>query len=851
MTWLDDLAGQKLAIAGTVQSPRKNSWNFVSGVTAVYNASTGYWDLTVSGGGGSAHTIKDESSALTQRTVLRFNGSGVTAADSGGETVVTIPGLPSPLPVANGGTGLTALGTTLQAIRVNAGATALEYYTPSSGGGGMGFRFTYSTTTTDADPGAGIFRGNNAALASVTQIYVDLAEYGGTDVTAWLDSLDDYSGAIKGVIRLSSQSNAALWIEYTMTAWTTATGYRKLTVAYKDGPGGLLTTAGDTFLAFDYASTGVPNGSATGQTLVWNGSAWAAGALDLADADARTGLLPDANLANGSACSVLGRSANSSGVRADMASTTVGHVMRIGAGPVAGFGSLDLADADTVGSSLLPHANIANGSALSLFGRSANSAGVMAAITGTEGQVPRISSSVLQFGQLDLGNAAAVSGTLGQARGGTGFSGAGGTANRVLLTTDGTSWVCGQLDLATAQVQGLLAFANIANGSATSLFGRSANSSGVQASIAASVDGQVPTRQSAALSFGNPNFSTLPLNAGLTVLAPPVATSGTTKAFTVTGAAHTNQTLSAELVDVDLALNRTVQFATGALTTQRASVVRAPTYGFVGASTITTAATFAITGAPVAGTNATITNSYALWVQAGKSQFDGALSSGTTATLLEANEISGRGFVGINIGVDITATELPSTGGDNVTLFGATTTAPTAKPVVPAVVSVQCTTAKGLAAWSSFGIESTVAPGGESTSATRKLVDYHLPPKVTVTASATQFTAIEFDCVSLNDGNFNNGVIKVRAEFVAYEATNGYSYGGEAVGVFERRSGTLALEGSVQSCNETADGILGTAVDVPAMDINTSGTSIRLRITPGSTSSHTWFATMQILAVSP
>jgi hypothetical protein len=74
----------------------------------------------------------------------------------------------------------------------------------SGGGGGMGFRFTYSTTTTDADPGAGTFRGNNATLSSVTTLYIDLAEYGGTDVTAWLDSLDDYPGTIKGIVRLSS-----------------------------------------------------------------------------------------------------------------------------------------------------------------------------------------------------------------------------------------------------------------------------------------------------------------------------------------------------------------------------------------------------------------------------------------------------------------------------------------------------------------------------------------------------------------------------------------------------------------------------------------------------------------------
>jgi hypothetical protein len=130
----------------------------------------------------------------------------------------------------------------------------------SSGGtgGGMGFRFTYSATTTDADPGAGTLRLSSASYATAGSfsLYVDLAEYGGTDVTAWLDSLDDYSGSIKGIVRLSSQSDPTKWVEYTMTAWTTASGYRKLTVVYKDGPGGLTTTAGDTFFAFDYATSG-------------------------------------------------------------------------------------------------------------------------------------------------------------------------------------------------------------------------------------------------------------------------------------------------------------------------------------------------------------------------------------------------------------------------------------------------------------------------------------------------------------------------------------------------------------------------------------------------------------------
>lgn len=44
-----------------------------------------------SSGGGYA-TIQDEGTPLTQRTTVNFAGAGVSAADSGGITVVTIPG---------------------------------------------------------------------------------------------------------------------------------------------------------------------------------------------------------------------------------------------------------------------------------------------------------------------------------------------------------------------------------------------------------------------------------------------------------------------------------------------------------------------------------------------------------------------------------------------------------------------------------------------------------------------------------------------------------------------------------------------------------------------------------------
>lgn len=105
-----------------------------------------------------------------------------------------------------------------------------------------------------------------------------------------------------------------------------------------------------------------------------------------------------------------------------------------------------------------------------------------------------------------------------------------------------------------------------------------------------------------------------------------IRTSGVPTGILFTGAAHTTLTASTEATDINYNLARTVEFATGALTTQRAFRIQAPTYAFVGASTITNASTLSISGAPVQGTNATITNAWALNVEAGNVKVVGSLA---------------------------------------------------------------------------------------------------------------------------------------------------------------------------------------------------------------------------------
>lgn len=127
--------------------------------------------------------------------------------------------------------------------------------------------------------------------------------------------------------------------------------------------------------------------------------------------------------------------------------------------------------------------------------------------------------------------------------------------------------------------------------------------------------------------------------------------SGTAPQLFYNPSAYTGLTASTESPDVVFGLNRTVQFATGALTAQRAFSINSPTYSFVGASTITDAATLYVASAPTAGTNATITNSYALWVGAGQVRLGnlgtGAVQSGSTGILTSGTLSVANGGTGI------------------------------------------------------------------------------------------------------------------------------------------------------------------------------------------------------------
>lgn len=219
------------------------------------------------------------------------------------------------------------------------------------------------------------------------------------------------------------------------------------------------------------------------------------------------------------------------------------------------------------------------------------------------------------------------------------------TADGTTIASSGGTFSVATGGIGNTQLAGGISLTKLAAIAALSVLVNATNASGSPTAVSFASDGDVLLRSGTTLTTGkvadanvatnaaiagskiSPAFGNQNVSAnGTLTLAPQVATSGSPYSVKVTGAAHTTLAASTEAPDIDWLLSRTVQFSTGGISTQRAVRISAPTYSFVGASTIADAATVAISSAPAAGTNATLTRSYALWIQAGLARFDGSVA---------------------------------------------------------------------------------------------------------------------------------------------------------------------------------------------------------------------------------
>lgn len=165
---------------------------------------------------------------------------------------------------------------------------------------------------------------------------------------------------------------------------------------YGSGAGTIAELAKDTNSTRYLSNQGASNNPSWNQVNLANGV---------------TGDLPFANLTQGSALSVLGVTGNGTADNASIAAANDHEVLRRSGTSVA-FGAVNLAQSAAVTGDL-PFANLAQGSALSVLGVTGNGTADNASIAaGSDHQVLRRSGTAVSFGAVNLAQSAAVTGNL-------------------------------------------------------------------------------------------------------------------------------------------------------------------------------------------------------------------------------------------------------------------------------------------------------------------------------------------------------------------------------------------------------------------------------------------------------
>jgi hypothetical protein len=116
-------------------------------------------------------------------------------------------------------------------------------------GGAYALAYVFDTATADADPGAGKLRLSNVIQNASTVLRLDVLA-GGQDYTSVIDRFDASTSTVKGSIRLVKMGDPSKWLTFDVTARTTLSGYRNLTVANTGGSSASPFAAGDGVLLF-------------------------------------------------------------------------------------------------------------------------------------------------------------------------------------------------------------------------------------------------------------------------------------------------------------------------------------------------------------------------------------------------------------------------------------------------------------------------------------------------------------------------------------------------------------------------------------------------------------------------
>lgn len=165
----------------------------------------------IGGGGGGGVTPAALTKTDDTNVTLTLGGTPATALLQA--TSLTL-GWSGQLAIARGGTGLGTLGTALQQLRVNAGGTALEYFTPTSSSG-----LTVGTTPiASGTVGRILFEGTGNVLQQSANVFWDntnsrLSLGIGSSPAARLDVLSPGTSSTDLAIRVRNNGNTINLLE--------------------------------------------------------------------------------------------------------------------------------------------------------------------------------------------------------------------------------------------------------------------------------------------------------------------------------------------------------------------------------------------------------------------------------------------------------------------------------------------------------------------------------------------------------------------------------------------------------------------------------------------------------------
>lgn len=223
-----------------------------------YNTDTSQWDPIVSG---------------IQGPTGPAGATGPTGSTGAASTVTGPTGAQGPTG-PTGDTGPTG-PTGTQGVTGPTGATG-----PQGSFGGATFKYNYLTNTSDTDPGSTNLK-LNSALATATYLYIDPVDLASDDVSAYLETIDDSTSAIKGHFRIEAVSDSGEFVYYAITgAHTLVSTYYKVPVSYLTGSSPSWADGTDVIITFvrtgDKGDTGDIGITITGPTPPANTSAlWA------------------------------------------------------------------------------------------------------------------------------------------------------------------------------------------------------------------------------------------------------------------------------------------------------------------------------------------------------------------------------------------------------------------------------------------------------------------------------------------------------------------------------------------------------------------------------------------------